>query len=302
MKHRLLLSVLLTVLAAACGGDTGRSDEAEAEGSVADDPAAAAAQAIDELRLGYIEHYNLHHPSMVADYYGDNAVALLADGSVSAGREAITANLEAAMAGNPTVDIETDDLMVFGDAAVSRGSYTVDLAPEGAPPTSMAGHFMSVFENVEGEWKLGALLTNYDAPPPEGSLTPSDDEPPPDLEDNPWAELTAAWATHYNLGHASMVADLYAEDAVTLWGNQPVREGRAAITAALETEMANGSPQIELHDVMVRDLGDGWHVGLGWYTTTLDDDSRQSGAYMVLTETAADGSTLIRWDASHAAW
>ena len=105
-----------------------------------------------------------------------------------------------------------------------------------------------------------------------------------------------------NMGHASMVADLYAEDAITMWGDEPMRQGRAEITASLEAQMADGSPQVELHDVWVEDLGDGWHVGLGWYGNTRGGGSAVGGPYMVLTSMADDGSTVIHWDASHAAW
>ena len=260
MKSRLPLYLF----AVACSRDAGAIGE-DAEPAVEVDADAAAVAAIEDLRAGYVQHYNLHHPSMVADYYTDDAVTLLADGSVNDGREAILAMLEAAMGGNPTLAVETHDQMVFGDRAVARGGYTVDIAPEGAEAMSLSGHFMGVYDNAGGEWKLSSLLTNYDAPPPEGTLVTPEDEAPPDLEDHAWADMTAAWGTHFNLGHASMVADLYAEDAVVMWGDAPLREGRAAITAALEEDMAEGSPHIELHDVMLRDLGDGWHVGMGWY-------------------------------------
>lgn len=302
MKSRLPLYLFLGVFTVACSGDAGaRAENAEPAMEIDADPAATAA--LEDMRAGFVQHYNLHHASMAADYYVEDGLTLLANGTVNVGREAITANLEAVMALNPTLAVENHEQMVFGDVAVTRGEYSVDFAPEGADAMTVSGYFMSVANNVDGEWKLANLLSNYSAPPPEGTPMATPDEgPPPDLEGHAWADMTAAWATHFNLGHASMVADLYAEDAVTMWGDESMAEGRAAITAALEADMAEGSPQIELHDVMIRDLGDGWHVGTGWYDQTTEDGTESSGAYMVLTSTAADGSTVIHWDASNAPW
>jgi len=51
-------------------------------------------------------------------------------------------------------------------------------------------------------------------------------------------ELTEYFVTHYNMHHAGMVAELYADDAVFLATDGSVREGKAAIEAAMEEGMA----------------------------------------------------------------
>ena len=102
----------------ACGG--------AAEEPVADTAAAAAAAeapmddaaAITALAEEFVLHYNLHHASMVNDYYTEEGVVLAANGSVLLGAEARLAYLEAEMAGDPTLAVETDDVAVFGDVAV----------------------------------------------------------------------------------------------------------------------------------------------------------------------------------------
>lgn len=309
MKSRFPLILCLFVFAAACAGDSesgGMEDAADAAAGMTDADAAAMA-AIEEIRAGYVQHYNLHHPSMVADYYGEDALVLAADGSVNDGRDAIEAGLEAAMAANPTLDIQSQEEMVFGDVAVARGAYTVDLAPEDGEPMSTSGHYMSVFNNEDGEWKLGMVLTNYDAPPPEGTpmVEPPEDGPPPDSEDTPHADLIAAWEQHYNLGHPDMVADLHTEDGVTMWADQPMEQGRAAIEAGLAQVMAEGSPQVEIHEVGHRDLGDGYHLGVGWYSVTVetpDGEADQGGTYMVLSRMDDDGQRRIHWAISNGAW
>lgn len=58
-------------------------------------------------------------------------------------------------------------------------------------------------------------------------------------------EMTEYFVTHYNMHHADMVAELYAEDAVFLSADGSVQEGRAAIHAAMEQAMA-GQPTLTL--------------------------------------------------------
>ncbi|MFQ5529990.1 MAG: YybH family protein [Gemmatimonadota bacterium] len=58
-------------------------------------------------------------------------------------------------------------------------------------------------------------------------------------------ELRAYYAEHFNLGHASMVAELYTDTAVTLFADGSVNLGRAEIEAGL-TEIIAGSPAITI--------------------------------------------------------
>jgi uncharacterized protein (TIGR02246 family) len=58
-------------------------------------------------------------------------------------------------------------------------------------------------------------------------------------------EMTAYYATHYNMGHADMVAELFNEDAVFLAADGSVQDGKAAILASMETAMAS-SPTLSL--------------------------------------------------------
>ncbi len=58
-------------------------------------------------------------------------------------------------------------------------------------------------------------------------------------------ELTEYYQTHYNMGHADMVADVYADDGVLLAADGGIHEGKAAIQASLEAAMA-GNPTLAL--------------------------------------------------------
>lgn len=302
MKLRFTLILCLVALVAACAGDTG---EPEAEPAAAPAEAAPTADeaALEALAAEYVTHYNLHHPSMVADYHTEDGIVLSADGSVLMGKEAILANLEAAMDASPTLSVFPAAWIVVGDNAVGRGAYGLELAPEGEDPVSFDGNWMAAYERVDDTWKLDGLITNYNAPPPAGlpAGTPPG-EAPPEATDSPVAELLSYYATHFNMGHASMVADVYDEDAVSGSSNQPLAEGRAAIEAALVERMAEGSPQLTIHEVGFADLGEGWVIDGGWYeitATTEDGEVRQTGAYMLLCRQADDGSFKLHWVVSN---
>ena len=302
MKFRPTLPIFVGLAVASCAGETG---DATAEIEMAE-PAVEVAVSADEaaledLRATYAEHYNMNHASMVADLYADDALTLLADGSVNEGKEAITAGLEAAMASSPTLDLTTGATMVFGDWAVARGAYGVDMTPEGAEAISTSGHYMTVFSRQADAWKIQFVITNYDAVPPEGfPAAEGEAEPPP--EEGTMSDLVAAYEEHFNAGHAAMVAGLYTEDAVSALSNLPLAEGRAAIEVLMGERFAMGSPQLVLHDIGTLELGDGWAVDGGWYelnATSEEGDVTQIGNYMLLCRQQEDGSWAIHWAVSN---
>jgi uncharacterized protein (TIGR02246 family) len=265
MKFRPTLPIFVGLAVASCAGETGDATaEMEMAEPAVEDVVSADEAALNAFAASYAEHYNMGHASMVAEMHAADAMTLLANGSVNEGMEAITASLEEAMAPSPTLSIDVGDTMVFGDWAVARGAYGVDVTPEGAEAISTSGHYMTVFSRQQDAWKIAFLITNYDAVPPEGFPSVEGDAEPP-VEEGTMTDLVAAYVEHFNAGHASMVAGLYAEDAVSAFSNLPLAEGRAAIEATLGERLAMGSPQLTLHDVGTLDLGDGWAVDGGWY-------------------------------------
>lgn len=291
MRIRPYLALSMGLLIAACGGEAAEQTADAAEAAVMTDD-----EALDAFIDGWTQHYNLHHASMVADYYADDAVWLGADGSVQEGRAEIEAGLEAAMAASPTANVMSRDRMVFGDWAIDLGTYAIDMTPEGADMMSLNGNYLTALTRVDGDWKLMYGISNYDADPPEG--TPRG-EPPADTpaDEGAMSELVGDYQTHFNLGHASMVADLYTENASASFANTPFADGRAAIEAVLEERMG-ASPQITIHDVGTEDLGDGWALDGGWYELTASTDEGdivQTGNYMILCQQDAEGNWKIHW-------
>lgn len=294
MKIRMIAPVLLALFAVSCGGDAG---EPAAAGMSSDD------QALAELREAWALHYNLHHASMVADYYAEDAVVLAADGSVTEGRDAIAADLEAQMEGSPTVTLPppgAGETMVFGDRAVSMGSYEIETTPAGSDPMSISGSYIISFSKESGEWKIASIVTNYDSPRPEGWAYESmGDEPPED--EGTMTDLVEGYARHWNLGHPSMVADYYTEDARVAYSDSPVVTGRAAVASELEESITENPSQLTIHDVATWELGEGWALDGGWYQMDAPDggDPMLAGTYLILCKQAEDGSWQIHWAVSN---
>ncbi|HEX9699841.1 MAG TPA: nuclear transport factor 2 family protein [Acidobacteriota bacterium] len=294
MKLRLLLAVFVVVGLAACGGgaDTETAAPAPAETAAPMDDDAA----LEERTEYYVTHYNMHHPSMVVELYTDDAVVLEADGSVHDGKAAILAAMEADVAGSPTLTVDTADRVIVGDAAVARGTFSVEMTPEGAAePMTVSGNFMTLHQRAAGEWKIHRLITNFDSEPAPGTeMTGLPAEAPPELADSPLAAVRDYYQTHFNMGHGSMVASMFEEDAVVAFANQPWMEGRAAVEAHLNAEVEAGATGLVIHPVGAEDLGEGWAIEGGWFEINTAG-GMVNGTYMVLGRQQDDGAYRIHW-------
>lgn len=289
------IALLAVVAMVACGG-AAPEDEIEVVEEVPMDDAAAIEAMIDEFAL----HFNLGHAAMAADYYTEDAVSLLANGSVYTDAEGRLSSLEAQVARNATLAVDTADVLVFGDSAVGHGSYSIDATPEGTDPIASTGNWMARFEKIDGDWKFAVALTNYDSDPPENLPEPvTAAETPPDAEDSLIAELMGYYATHFNMGHGGMVASRYAEDAVAAFAGQPKLEGRATIEENMNARIEElGNPQLTIHVVGANEVGDGFVFGGGWYELASDTGNSQ-GSFMVLARPGDDGNLQIQWAASN---
>jgi uncharacterized protein (TIGR02246 family) len=262
---------------------------------------AAAVAELGGLANDWETHFNMHDASMVADFHTDDGVFSGAFGGFGKDREQIVAWLEGLVARSPTTSMETTDQIVIGKDGVARGSWRLDgTSPEGNAVTNH-GNWMGLYEQVDGEWKLEWLTSNLD----------SQDQPlPPDvygtgteemaMEGGPLASITQYYATHFNMGNESMVADMYTDDAVYMSAGYAMVSGRTAIEAALTEAM---SPQLTVVTTEERALGDGWHISRGTYSlaTTVEGESMtQAGRYILLAQEGEDGSLKIKWILSNA--
>jgi uncharacterized protein (TIGR02246 family) len=294
MKPHLPL-LAMAVLVVACGGEG--AEQAAGDAAMEAAPTAAGDEAaIDALRSSFVEHYNLHHASVVADLYADSAVFLAADGSVQEGKAAILAALEQQMAGSPTIELNATDRMTFGDHAAVLGTYTVNSTPEGAAPMALGGHYMSHFVRTDAGWKINTVVTNYNAPPPANlPAATSMTEAPPD--NGTLKDLVGAWTAHFNAGHADSLAALYTADAKASFSDRGMAEGQSAIAAALSENQTPGA-SITIHDVATMDLGNGYALDGGWYEISAGGAVQQGGTYMLLAH-QENGAYRIKWHVSN---
>jgi uncharacterized protein (TIGR02246 family) len=296
MKLRIGFLMLAAGLVASCGGaDTG--EQAASMPAAEPTDVSSAEAAIDQVRADYMTAYNNHDAAGVAALFGDSATMLEASGAVEMGRGAIESGLTEQMAGSPMVQIDGAATMVFGDMAMNRGTYTLNMTAPDGTSMSTAGSYMSGLQQVDGAWKIMGLITNLNAPPPEGyPMATWEGERPPDA--GTMTALVNAYVTAFNAGDAAAVAALHTDDAVLALANEPVAMGRAAIEAALAQGISAGSPQLEVHDVYTMPIEGGYAVDSGWFRTTAttpDGTVTSEGTYMALNKQEADGSWKIHW-------
>ena len=294
MTFRTIVALLAVVAIAACGGVATEEEVEVVQESPLDDAASVAAM-IDE----YVLHYNMGHASMAVDYATDG-ILFGADGSVIRTAESRLASTEAQMEGNPEVAVTTGGVLAWGDNAVAHGSYSVSATPAGGDPVTSTGNWMSRLAKVDGEWKWATSLLNYDTAPPEGLREPVIDEGEGSGDGvELLEELAGYYETHFNMGHAGMVASRYAEDAVAALSGQPKLEGRAAIEENMAARIeALGNPQLKHYVGGARELGDGFVFGGGRYEMT-SDSGKTTGSFMVLARADEDGNLQIHWNASN---
>lgn len=297
MKVRLPVLAVAGLFAFACAADT--NEQATTDTAPAETPAPTGDEAaLDQLAADYVAHYNQHHASVVADMFTDSAIALYANGSDAMGKPAILAALETELAGAPTLTVEPAASVVGEDAAVTRGSYSVTTTPPGGSAVSASGHYMTINERVDGAWKIGVLVTNFDTvPAPEALVPPPAEagEPPP--EEGTLPEFKAQFEQAFNAGDWTAVAGLYADDATVAFSNSPLIEGRAAIQQRF-AEMWTGPRSIVIHDVGTLELGNDMLVDGGWFEvtgTTPQGEISSTGAYLNLLRRQPDGSYQIVW-------
>lgn len=154
-------SLLLCVLVAgavACAeagkeGETVGEETAQAETAVADE------DAIRRISSNWLEHAQARRADSIAAYFAPDAVVLEQGEPPIEGVQAIRADIEEEWTENPdfTVDWSTTSVQVAasGDMAWERGAWTFDPDGPGKAP-ELQGEYITVYEKVDGEWKVAA--------------------------------------------------------------------------------------------------------------------------------------------------
>ncbi len=290
MRFNTLVGSALVLTIVGCGGGDQEATAGEPEETVA---VADDATVIAEMTDYFETHYNMHHASMIADLYAEDAGFMAASGQVLEGREAIVAYFQQGMDEiSPQISVDQAEQMVLGDVAVTRGTYDITGEAEGSA-VSYGGAFLNVLRRAGDEWQVHGAVSNFSMDAgdmwvgmPEGA------EAPP--ENSTLTALAEAYETHFNLGHPSMVADLYTSDAKVSFAGQGWISGSEAIGQAL-AESVDGSVQLDIHGIETIDLGNGAAIDSGWYENTVDGEQVSWGTYALLAQQNADGEWRIHW-------
>ncbi len=296
MQNRMLVSLLGMFALAACGGYADESADVSAAPELSADEVALA-----ERSEYWVTHYNMGHPGMVADLYGPDAWFRGANGGLASGVEEIAEALGQNAGASPQLESTLGGQMVFGDHAIAWGTYTMALSPEGAEAVSYGGTYMTHSSKIDGEWKIVGHLSNLtDDPFDDFEFTSPEGEPDPN--EGTMGDFIDSYELHFNLGHPSMVADLYTEDAMASFTRGGPIMGRPAISAALTDLMEATPSKLQVNDLMTIDLGDGWALDGGWFAQSLEEggDPFQVGGYLDLLKQADDGTWQLHWMVTNA--
>lgn len=309
MKNRLLAFPVLAILAA-CGGEateqavTTEEPQDYAAGANAATPTNTAAgtnaagasadrAAVAALADYYETHFNMGHGSMVAGKFAENGLSWTGNGGMAFGREAIGAALTAQIeATSPTIDLTQDEILLFGDYAVTRGTFSLTGTLDGAAIEN-TGNYMSVSSRGEdGTWRIEGGVSNFDS---EGQpTTPSEAAVMPAGEG---AELLADgvgyYVTHMNMGHGSMVAERYTPDAVAMMSGAPPLMGRAAVEGRLN-ELAEAGVKMEITPWSAMELDADHVTGIGTYSLETPEGSID-GHFAGLWKRGDDGELRAHW-------
>ncbi|WP_423929383.1 DUF4440 domain-containing protein [Candidatus Palauibacter sp.] len=238
-------------------------------------------------------HFNMGHGSMVAGKFAEDGVLWGSSGAMLYGRDAIGAGLQARIDAEASqIAIHPGETMGFGDQLVARGHYVLTGTVDGAEARN-SGYYMSLALNMDGEWGLKGMVSNLDTP--DQTMSAGDMMEQPEGMGGDLIQASGDYfVTHYNMGHASMVANTFTEDAVAMLPGERAREGRAAVEEGLQAMFDAGVTFSGMTAWSAQDLDEGHAVGIGTYGTE-GPDGAGGGHFAGLYSRGEDGGLMLHW-------
>ena len=154
---RVLLTALLTCVLVACtpaSQNTGSTSSGDSD-------------AVNNVRNEFISAFNSGDAAKVASLYATDAVVMPTHQPVITGRDAIqNYNKTFFETFTATINISPIETKVFGDRALDRGTYTMQLTPKaGGSPIMDEGKYLVLLQRqADGSWKLTHDIDNTNMP------------------------------------------------------------------------------------------------------------------------------------------
>jgi len=137
----------------------------------------AAEEQVIRTRSGeWMNSMNAHDSASLAGIYAPDAVSIY-DANVSKGASNILAGVTAELAANPKMVVnwtsETIHVAASGDVAYELGTIYRDLDGVEGKAEGTTGSFVTVWQKVDGTWRVVADAGTEDAKDPEGVAGPA---------------------------------------------------------------------------------------------------------------------------------
>lgn len=152
-----LLTALLTCVLVAC------TPSAQNTGSTS----SGDSDAVNNVRNEFMSAFNSGDATKVASLYATDAVVMPTHQPMITGRDAIqNYNKTFFETFTATINISPIETKVFGDRALDRGTYTIQLTPKaGGSPMMDEGKYLVLLQRqADGSWKLTHDIDNTSMP------------------------------------------------------------------------------------------------------------------------------------------
>ncbi|WP_420634854.1 DUF4440 domain-containing protein [Candidatus Palauibacter sp.] len=291
MRIRTLAPLALAVTFAC--GEPATEDAAMTEDMADAEAMPDATAAMTEITDYWQTHFNMGHGSMVAGRFAEDGLLWGSSGAMLYGRDAVGAGLQARIdAEGSQIAIHPGETMGFGDQMVTRGHYVLTGTVDGAEVRN-SGYYMALAGNMDGEWSLKGMVSNLDTP--DQAMSRGEMMKMPKGMGGDLIQASGDYfATHYNMGHASMVANTFTEDAVAMMPGERAREGRAAVEEGLQAMFDAGVTFSGISGWSAHELDEGHVVGIGTYGTE-GADGAAGGHFAALYMRGEDGGLMLHW-------
>ena len=146
---------------------------------------AAARPTFDAVARSWERYVAANQPDSIAMLFTEQGELLPPNARPAVGRPAVQA-LQAQMLsqGTTTLSISTDEVLVNGPLAVSRGGYTLDIKPgphsaAGMKAVADTGKYLLHWHQIGGKWLVADLAWNSNIPLPAPAAAAAKPKPKP---------------------------------------------------------------------------------------------------------------------------